>query len=128
MDNKDKNTLLEAEAAEKEAGSAIFPEARRKMLRIPVFLLVPIAYVVLGMAFHWWHPTWIMFLFIPMYYQLCAAVGAKTKKGFLLNLPVVFVILAAYLTLGFMLSLWHPLWIMFLFIPVYYWCVAFMKK
>ena len=106
----------------------IFPGAKSKMLKVPVFLIIPIAYVAFGMLTHIWHPTWIAFLFIPIYYQLCGAVGAKTKRGFLLALPIPLVIVAAFLTIGLTISLWKYIWIMFLFIPLYYWWAGVMNK
>lgn len=106
----------------------IFPGARSKMLKIPVFLIVPIVYVIFGKLTHIWHPTWIIFFFIPIYYDLCGAVGAKTKRGFLLALPIPLVIVAAFLTIGLTIGLWKYTWIMFLFIPIYYWWAGVMNK
>lgn len=124
--NKDKEIVI-IENVEPHSDE-IFPGAREKMLKIPAFIIVPIAYVIIGKVLHIWHPTWLMFFFIPIYYQLCAAVGAKTKRGFLLNLPVVPIIVSAYITLGLFLNLWGDAWLMFLLIPVYYWVAAFVKE
>lgn len=104
---------------------AIFPGARTKLLKIPVFILVPLVYVAIGRLINLWHPTWIMFLFIPIYYRLCIAVGVKTKKSFLLNLPVAEIIVTAYITLGVLFSLWSSAWLMFFLVPIYYWVAAF---
>ncbi len=124
MVSKEKISATES-INEKEA---VFPGAREKLLRIPVFLIIPIAYVVVGRILHLWHPTWLVFFFIPMYYQLCIAVGTKTKKAFLLNLPVVPVIVCAFLTIGLTVGLWSYIWMLFLLIPVYYWYAATYKE
>ena len=34
----------------------------------PYLLLVTVIYLVLGFAFHLWHPGWIIFLTIPLFY------------------------------------------------------------
>ncbi|MGN0527386.1 MAG: hypothetical protein ACI4IF_08110 [Acutalibacteraceae bacterium] len=104
------------------------PSFRKLLLKIPVFLIVPFLYVVLGKLTHLWHPLWMMFFFIPVYYQFAVAVGTKTFKGFLLNLPVIPLVVLVYLISGFTLRLWSFSWVLFLIIPVYYWLVAVMKK
>lgn len=105
----------------------IFPGAKEKMLKIPAALIIPIAYLLIGKLLHIWHPTWLMFFFIPIYYQLAEAVGTTSKKAFLLNLPIVPIIVSAYITLGLFLHLWGDAWLLFLLIPVYYWVAARVK-
>ena len=104
------------------------PSFRKYLLKIPVFLIVPVIYVISGKLTHLWHPLWMMFFFIPVYYQFAIAVGTKTFKGFLLNLPIIPVAVLVFLILGFALRLWSVAWVLFLLIPAYYWFVGFMKK
>ncbi len=105
----------------------IIPGLKSTMLKFPVFLAVPVVYVIMGMVLKLWHPAWLIFFFIPIYYQLAFAFGSKTKRGFLLNLPVIPVAVSAFLTLGTLFGLWGVAWIIFLFIPVYYWMAAMSK-
>lgn len=42
------------------------------------------------------------------------------KAEFWLNFPYPIVVVIVYLILGFGLKLWHPAWILFLTIPIYY--------
>ena len=129
MENKAEKAVVKGEKREMlKNAPEIFPGARAKMLKIPVFLIIPIIYILIGRLLNIWHPTWLMFLYIPMYYQICIAVGTKTKRGFLLNLPVVFIIATAYITVGIFFNMWDSAWFLFLLIPVYYWVVAFIKE
>ena len=86
-------------------------ERRRKAFPYPVF--VAIAYVVLGACFNLWHPGWLIFLTIPLYY-LPASQRSPLR---LLGNPVMITII--YLLLGFWCNLWHPGWVVFLLIPVF---------
>ena len=74
-------------------------------------LLVTILYLFLGFAFHLWHPGWLVFLTIPIFYMSPAA----TPMQKLCN-PVMITLI--YLILGFFFHLWHPGWIIFLLIPI----------
>lgn len=96
----------------------------RLMFVFPFPLVIVAAYVLAGVFLHLWHPAWIMFLLIPCYYMFAASLRAKSRKGFFLCQPVPIVIVMLFLMLGFGLGAWHPAWILFLFIPAYYWFVA----
>ncbi|MEA4998292.1 MAG: hypothetical protein VB087_02775 [Candidatus Limiplasma sp.] len=74
----------------------------------PVF--ITILYLVLGFLFQLWHPGWLLFLTIPLYYM-----KPKTEADRWLN-PVMITLI--YLVLGFFFNLWHPGWMIFLAIPV----------
>ena len=67
-------------------------------------------YLVLGFLFGLWHPGWLLFLTIPLYYM-----KPKTMTERWLN-PVMIVLI--YLVLGFFFNLWHPGWMIFFAIPV----------
>lgn len=129
-----KNTLqieesvkeTEEEIEDKKTG--IYAEKGNKLLKFPFPFLVIIAYLVLGFLCNLWHPGWLIFLTIPAYYQYAGACFTKTKKGYLLALPVVEAAVIIYLLLGFLPGLWHPMWIIFLAIPVYYWVVGMKKE
>ncbi len=114
---------------EKGEKTYLYPKWRELCPKIPVFLIVPALYVIIGVVTHIWHPTWLMFLFIPIHLQMCFAFYAKSFKSFLLRLPVLFAVLYEFLAVGLFFGWWKIAWIGFLLIPVYYWCVAmFVKK
>lgn len=107
----------------------MFPKIKAVLVKIPVFLIVPVAYVILGMLTKLWHPLWLMFFLIPIHLWLCLAFKAKTMKGFLLALPIPLFVVVEFLCCGIFFHLWKYAWLSFLLIPLYYWFVAvFMKK
>ena len=85
-------------------------EQRRKAFPYPV--AVVFAYLLLGFVFNLWHPGWIIFLTIPLYYLPAAQ---RTPMRLLCN-PVMVTII--YLLLGCFCNLWHPGWLVFLLIPL----------
>ena len=96
-------SYYEAKAKEVEA------ENRRKMDgAYPIF--ITILYLVLGFFFNLWHPGWLLFLTIPLYYM-----KPKNTAERWLN-PVMITLI--YLVLGFFFGLWHPGWLVFLAIPL----------
>lgn len=90
-----------------------------------IFSLISLLiYLYIGSVYSAWHPTWIIFLFIPVIASLVTAIIERNPNNF--AYPVL--IVAAYLILGFYYGLWHPGWIVFLTIPVYYMIIGFFKK
>ncbi len=111
------------------ADTSLFPRVQKILVKIPVFLIVPIVYVVLGMLTRLWHPLWLMFFLIPIHLWLCLAFKAKSMKGLLLALPIPLLAVLVFLGLGLFAHLWKIAWLVFLLIPLYYWLIAaFVKK
>ena len=79
-------------------------------------IIITFAYVLIGIFFGVWHPTWLMFLTIPCYYMFVEF--RHTNDWNVFPYPILCVIL--YLAVGFDYGLWHPLWVIFLTIPLYY--------
>ncbi|MDR1569038.1 MAG: helix-turn-helix domain-containing protein [Oscillospiraceae bacterium] len=94
----------------------------------PVF--VTIFYLFLGFVFSWWHPSWILFLTIPLYYTVPDLSGKdnREKARELLKFPYPVVCAIAYLMIGFLWNWWHPTWLLFLTIPLYYIFLASVEK
>lgn len=82
----------------------------------PMWAVIMVVYLVIGLVWNAWHPGWIVFLMIPVWYSLVEAVQKKDARRF------AYPVLAAmvYLYLGLFESLWHPGWVVFLTIPLYY--------
>lgn len=99
-----------------------------KLLKFPFPLILALVYLIFGFTLHWWHPGWLIFLLIPIYYHLGAALTIHAKKARLLAMPVPEVVLLCYLSFGFLAGLWSPTWVIFLLIPLYYWIVACFVK
>ena len=86
----------------------------------PYPILVVFAYLIIGFAFNLWHPTWLLFLTIPLYYTLIAAFKNNNWYAF----PYPILVVAVYLGIGVFFDIWHPTWLLFLTIPVYYTMIA----
>lgn len=70
-------------------------------------ILIAVIYGFLGAIFQIWHPGWILFLLIPIYYV-----------GLYGGYPILMVF--CYLLAGFGFGWWHPAWVLFLTIPLFY--------
>lgn len=82
-------------------------------------LIVVVAFLLLGFLLPsgiGWKSGWIVFLLIPIASSLITCFHTKRITAF------AFPVLAAavYLLLGMAYGLWHPYWIIFLSIPIFY--------
>ena len=84
--------------------------------RIPYPLFVLIAYIILGFIIDGWHPYWVLFITIPVYYSLGNSIFKKNLS--IISIPCL--IIVAYMLLGFLFNVWSPAWILFVTIPLYY--------
>lgn len=105
----------------------LYPNAARAMFKFPFPVFIIIIYIALSFVTKMWHPLWIMFLTIPVYYRIAIALKAQNKKALALLLPFPEIMLIAFLILGLCFGLWNS-WILFLFIPIYYWLAACVKS
>lgn len=82
-------------------------------------------YLILGFTVPMgWAAGWLLFLLIPIAESLYSAIKTKNPSAF--AYPVLMVFL--YLGLGFAFHIWHPTWILFVTIPVYYVMCDSIKK
>jgi hypothetical protein len=65
----------------------------------------------IGFGFKVWHPTWLIFLSVPL-------VNLIVEKRIDARKLVAICVTAAYITIGLITKEWHPTWIMFLLIPI----------
>lgn len=84
--------------------------------KFPLPLIVIITYIAIGVLSGIWHPTWLLFLLIPLWESMLSARKHRHLSYFCF--PVL--VIAAYLVLGFVWGLWHPGWLLFLSIPLFY--------
>jgi transcriptional regulator with XRE-family HTH domain len=81
----------------------------------PYPVLVALVYALMGALANMWHPGWILFLTVPIYYT------ALRKNEFNINrIEFPLLVTPIYLMLGFIWDLWHPGWVLFLMVPLYY--------
>ncbi len=111
----------------KEKPAPLYPGVAKNMLKFPYIIIAAIVYIIIGYTAKIWHPTWLIFLTIPAYYLTTPAFFAPTKKKILMRLPAYYYIIMLYIFLGILFSLWAKTWILFLFIPVYYWVISILK-
>ena len=91
--------------------------------KFPFPLLLAVVYVFIGVLTGAWHPMWMIFLLIPAYYGVVAFLSHKndgSTKEILRYFPFPSIVILLYLGMGFFLNLWHPGWLIFLLIPLYY--------
>ena len=59
----------EEPGGEADAGAEAERQARKRQLqRFPYPLFITLAYLLMGFWLHWWHPGWMLFLTVPLYY------------------------------------------------------------
>lgn len=109
-----------------ENGREVFPGEKgwttQPRLRFPTALIICIAYLVIGIVYHAWHPGWLLLLWIPILESLITAV--RRRNASLFAYPVF--ALLFFLTVGFLNGNWMG-WVAFLTIPIYYSLVSFIK-
>ncbi len=96
-----------------------FKEKRINALITGVFsLAVTIAYLTLGFCLgaRGWVCAWPLFLLIPVASSVVEFVFYKRIAGF--GYPSF--IVAIYCAIGMIFGVWHPTWIMFITIPIFY--------
>lgn len=108
-----------------------FREAREKWghnhhhaAHFPVALIAAVVYVAIGVLYNIWHPTWLIFLLIPLSGGIISAIQSKDWK----LLPYPILVTTIYLSLGFFYNVWHPAWVLFLTIPLYYALVSYFHQ
>lgn len=97
----------------KEKKEAAERDRRRRKFPYPAFVLA--AYFMLGIFLKAWHPGWLVFLTIPLFYLK----ESDRKPLRLLGNPLMLLII--YLLLGCMYDLWHIAWLVFLMLPLVHW-------
>ncbi len=89
----------------------------------PMTMIITFAYIVIGCAYRAWHPGWLLFLLVPIWYSLVEAIERRNAHCF--AYPVLATLV--YLCLGFFGSAWHPAWVVYLTVPLYYALVSYFQ-
>lgn len=88
-------------------------------------ILCTIAYLILGFTTpNGWAWGWILFFLVPIVPSLVSAIRHRRPSNF--AYPVF--VSALYLVAGMCFDRWHPEWIIFLTIPVYYTITGSIEK
>jgi len=99
----------------------------RKAYIFPYHILCLIFFLTVGFDYDLWHPAWLIFLTIPIYYMMIASINAKNFKSKANRFPFPIICLMLYLIIGFAFDLWHPGWMLTFTIPTYYMLVNAVK-
>lgn len=91
---------------------------------IPVASIITVIYFIIGVTYGAWHPGWILFLLIPIWWSLVSAI--RSGNAFNFSYPVLATLI--YLCAGCFWGAWHPGWIIFLTIPLYYPMVSYIRS
>ncbi len=76
-EESEEEQIFSTAAAWEEAEEACNRERRRRIKRamdhFPYPMIITVAYLVLGFTTGWWHPGWMLFMTIPIYYCVAGA-------------------------------------------------------
>lgn len=106
----------------------IYPEAAKRLMVIPFPIIIVFIYLALSLPLKIWHPLWIIFLTLPVYYRFAIACKANNKRVFALLLPVPEMVVTLFLLIGILTGMWGYASMLFLIIPLYYWIVLVAKR
>jgi transcriptional regulator with XRE-family HTH domain len=79
-------------------------------------VLITVVFLILGFTAGLWHPAWMLFLLIPIYYTIEPMRKSRDHRKFCY--PVLCVLIQ--LGLGFLWGFWAWSWVIYLTIPLYY--------
>ncbi len=74
-----------------------------------------VIFLIIGFGYNIWHPTWMVFLLIPMTAILIGDIDRFSERIIAIT-PFISSII--YLYFGFIKGIWHPTWLIFLMIPM----------
>ena len=74
------DTAQPEEEAPKKLPKTPLQKKADSMLKFPFPLVVVIVYLIFGFAGDIWHPSWLVFLLLPIYYHLAGALEIRNKK------------------------------------------------
>lgn len=107
------NTPIEPQAQQEPDNAQDQGIGREHLLPDGLYpIVITVLYLILGFVFHAWHPGWLIFLTIPLYYW-----HPESRILFLCN-PVLITLI--YLVMGFYFHMWHPGWLIFFAVPAAY--------
>ena len=91
---------------------------------IPVASIITVIYYIIGIVYGAWHPGWLLFLLIPIWWPLVSAI--RNRNALYFPYPVLATLI--YLCAGCFWNAWHPGWVIFLTIPIYYPMVSWIRS
>ena len=94
-----------------------------------LFLSALIAFLLVGSLAHAWYWAWILFFVPEIICSLVRAIHKKNPHHFNMAFMATFTFFFVCLVFpGPEANLWHPMWVVFLLIPLYYMIVSMIRK
>lgn len=94
------------------------------LLDSSLFFVALIAFLLLGFVWHFWTWCWLVFLLWIVLMSFFESIKTRDANKFAYAIMATMI----YLFIGLNFYLWHPTWVIFLTIPLYYIVVGFFKK
>lgn len=94
-----------------------------------LFLVAAVTYILLGSLLDMWRSGWVVFFLPEIICSTVRAIDKKNPRNF--NMPFLATFTFFFVCMvypGFDTPLWHPMWVVFLAIPVYYSLVSAIRK
>ena len=114
-DGKEKVILIDDDD-EKECRHGHKPSRLDIAVSCITTILVVAAYLLLGFLLKLWDKAWVLFFLVIIVPGIFETIEKKSIKKF----PFVSLVVATYLSICiFVAPIWHPLWVIFLTIPVF---------
>ncbi len=105
----------------------MYPEVAKALGVFPFPILIVIIYLAFSMMFEMWHPLWIIFMTIPIYYRFAVSCKANNKKVFALLQPIPELCVTIFLLIGVLTAQWGYACFILIAIPLYYWLAIVIK-
>ena len=97
-------------------------ESMTTKVMLPIlYLLAFITFILLGYLLNYWHWAWVLFLIPDVIVSFVRCIEKKNPKHFNITFLSLFVFF--FVCMGFPgmdAQLWHPMWVVFLAIPIYH--------
>ena len=94
-----------------------------------LFTLAVVAYILLGSLLGMWYNAWVVFFIPEILSSIARAIRKKNAQHFNMAFVSLFVFFFVCMVIpGLDANLWHPMWVVFLAIPVYHTSIEAIHK
>lgn len=88
-----------------------------------------ISYILLGSLLHMWHNAWVVMFLPEIVCSIIRAIYKKNANQFNMAFAAIFTFFfVCMIAPGLDANLWHPMWVVFLAIPLYHTSVSAINK
>lgn len=87
---------------------------------VPYPVITVLVFLILGFGWGLWHPGWVVLLAIPAYYAASSGYAERRRVSDALRNAYPILAALVFFILGVCFNLWHPGWLVFVTIPIFY--------